>query len=229
MTEPKKRILVIVAHPDDETIGMGGTISKLVKDGDSVDVISMTDGVSSRTKSSSFEIEERQKSAKYASEILGFRWFKQLNFPDNAMDTVALIDIVKEIELVKEELYPDVIYTHSAADLNVDHRITLEATLTAFRPQPNEKYTEIISFEIQSSSEYGHKSLFGEFSPNMFVDISDFWDFKEKALFSYKKEMRPYPHSRSIEALSFLSNHRGSQVGLERAEGFEILRKVIRK
>ena len=75
MTEPKKRILVIVAHPDDETIGMGGTISKLVKDGDSVDVISMTDGVSSRTKSSLFEIQERQKSAKHASEILGFRWF----------------------------------------------------------------------------------------------------------------------------------------------------------
>ena len=150
---------MIVAHPDDETIGMGGTISKLVKDGDSVDVISMTDGVSSRTKSSSFEIEERQKSAKHASEILGFRWFKQLNFPDNAMDTVALIDVIKEIELAKEELCPDVIYTHSAADLNVDHRITLEATLTAFRPQPTEKYTEIISFEVQSSSEYGHKSF----------------------------------------------------------------------
>ena len=121
------------------------------------------------------------------------------------------------------------IYTHSAADLNVDHRITLEATLTAFRPQPTEKYTEIISFEVQSSSEYGHKSLFGEFSPNMFVDISDFWELKEKALFPIQKEMRAYPHSRSIEALSFLSNHRGSQVGLEKAEAFEMLRKVIRE
>lgn len=229
MTEQKNRILVIVAHPDDETIGMGGTISKLLRDGDRVDVISMTDGVSSRTKSSSCEIEERAKSAKLASEILGFSWFKQLNFPDNAMDTVALIDIIKEIELAKQELCPDIIYTHSAADLNVDHRITLEATLTAFRPQPAEKYAEIISFEVQSSSEYGHKSIFGEFSPNMFVNISDFWETKESALCAYEKEMRLYPHSRSIEGLSFLSNHRGSQVGLERAEAFEILRKVIRK
>ena len=229
MQDAKKRILVIVAHPDDETIGMGGTISKHVRHGDEVNVVSMTDGVSSRTTASKTEILERLYYANKASEILGFSWFKQYQFPDNAMDTVAFIDIVKEIELIKNELKPDIIYTHSSADLNVDHRITLEATLTAFRPQPHEIFSEIISFEVQSSTEYGHRTAFGNFSPNMFVNIGKDWDLKEKALVCYKAEMRPYPHSRSIKALSILSHQRGNQVGLERAEAFEILRKVNRK
>ena len=229
MNDAKKRILVIVAHPDDETIGMGGTISKHIRNGDDVNVISMTDGVGSRISAGKTEVFERLQYAKNASEILGFSWFKQYQFPDNRMDTVAFIDVVKQIEFVKDKLNPDIIYTHSPSDLNVDHRITLEATLTAFRPQPNENFSEIISFEVQSSTEYGHKAAFGNFSPNMYINIEEEWDLKEKALLSYEAEMRPYPHSRSIKALSVLSNQRGSQVGLERAEAFEILRKVIRK
>ena len=229
MIESKKRILVIVAHPDDETIGMGGTISKHVRNGDEVYVISMTDGVSSRITTSKSEVSERLECANNASEVLGFSWFKQYQFPDNSMDTIPFIDVVKNIESAKNQLKPDIVYTHSSADLNVDHRITVEATLTAFRPQPHENYSEIISFEVQSSTEYGHKAAFGSFSPNMYVNIAEEWDLKERALLSYEAEMRPFPHSRSIEALSFLSHQRGTQVGLERAEAFEILRRVIRK
>ena len=226
MDKKNKNILVVVSHTDDETIGMGGTISNHVKDGDKVFAISMTDGVSSRGAINEIEANKRAAAAERASNILGFEWLQGGNFLDNEMDKNSLIEVVKFIENAKNISKPDIVYTHSASDLNIDHRIVSEAVLTAFRPQPNETCKEIRVFEVSSATDYGHKSVTSTFYPNLYIDISNTWNKKLLALKEYAVEMRDYPHTRSLEGIENLSKLRGNQVGLHQAEAFEIIRKI---
>ena len=219
-------ILVVVAHSDDEAISMGGTIKKHVEIGDSVYVVSMTDGVGSREETINSDVVQRKLASKKSSECLGFVWGESYNFSDNAMDSYPLLDIVKCVEKAKTEHSPSIVYTHSGADLNVDHRVVANAVLTAFRPQPNERCREIRLFEVASSTDFGNEALTGSFSPNLFIDISKTWNAKAAALKAYECEMRDYPHSRSIEGISNLAKLRGNQVGLMKAEAFQVIRKV---
>ena len=224
----KKKILIVVAHPDDESFGMGGTIAKHILNNDLVFAISMTNGVSSRNDISQADIEKRTISSKKASDILGFKWFNKGDFPDNALDTIPILEIIKFIENIKEKINPDLIYTHCSSDLNIDHRIVSQSTLTAFRPQANEKWVEIRTFEVPSSTDYGHSSITGSFKPNLIINIENTWHLKEKALNSYKEELKEYPNSRSIEGIKNLAKLRGSQVGLFYAEAFEMIRRIER-
>ena len=222
------RVLVIVAHADDETLGVGGAIARHVLNGDDVYAVSMTDGVGARTIHSLKEVETRAEAALKAATILGFKWIEGGNFPDNAMDTVPLLSVVKVIENIKQTVRPTLIYTHSSADLNIDHRIVSQATLTAFRPQPNETWTEIRAFEIPSATDYGHRSVTNIFCPNLYIDVTCTWEKKAEALNQYSMEMRPPPHSRSYVGLENLAKYRGNQVGVDYAEAFELIKRVIR-
>ena len=221
-------VLVVVAHTDDETLGCGGTIARHVKNGDKVFGIAMTDGVSARGIQENNVIKKRFQASVNASKILGMEWIVGAEFADNGMDTIALIEVVKIIEKVKSKINPTIVYTHSSADLNIDHRIVSQATLTAFRPQPKESWREIRTFEINSSTDYGHKSVTKNFIPNLYINIESTWQIKLAALKEYNVEMREAPHARSLEGLENLSKYRGNQVGLFYAEAFEIIRKVER-
>lgn len=222
----KNSVLVVVAHPDDETISMGGTIRKHINNGDDVNIISMTNGVGSRDISDANDIKDRGKSAELASKALGFNWGEKHNFTDNEMDSYPLIKVVKCIEKAKESYLPNIVYTHSGADLNIDHRIVVNAVLTAFRPQPGELCKEIRLFEVASSTDYGDQRLLGNFMPNLYISIDSTWHSKLKALEAYSSEMREYPHARSIKAINNLAKLRGSQVGYNLAEAFEVIRKL---
>ena len=222
------RILIVVSHTDDEVLGLGGTIAKHKNDGDEIYAISMTNGTDARSQNDLKIIEQRNVSSNKASQILGFDWIKSCKFPDNAMDSVPLIEIVKQIEEAKTLVSPEIIYTHSSSDLNIDHRIVCKATLTAFRPQPKEFWKEIRAFEVPSATDYGHSSVTGSFNPNFFNNISETITLKIEGLKAYSQEMREYPHSRSFEGVINLAKYRGNQVGLEYAEAFEILRKIKR-
>lgn len=221
-------VLVIVAHTDDETLGCGGTIARHVRNGYKVYGVSMTNGVGARVQEEGYDIKKRAQAAVSASKILGLEWLEGGSFPDNAMDTVGLLDVVKVIERAKIMIKPTIVYTHSSADLNIDHRIVSQATLTAFRPEPNEVWKEIRTFEVASATDYGHKSITREFVPNFYVDISETWLTKLAALKEYCMEMRRSPHTRSFEGIENLAKYRGHQVGLPCAEAFEIIRKVDR-
>lgn len=216
--------MVVAAHPDDEAIGCGGTIAKHMDDGDQVHVVIMTDGVGARNNLGESErIREKEKNS-----ALGFispSSIHQFNFPDNKMDTVSLLEVTKKLEAVIDEIKPERIYTHFAYDLNVDHRITYQAVMTACRPQPGEVVKEIYSFEVLSSTEWAGETN-NSFSPNYFVDISDYINFKEKLLYKYNDEMRDEPHARSI--INILRNNylRGNSVGVEVAEAFQLIRSV---
>ncbi len=223
-----KRILIIVAHTDDETIGMGGTIAKHKENGDEVFAISMTNGVSSRKNVNSKEINERVMAAKKAAKILNFNWLDNFDFPDNAMDKIPLINVVQKIERAKKQINPKIIYTHSFADLNIDHQIVCKATLTAFRPQDKEIYEEISCFETASSTDFSHESIAETFKPNKFVDIKKYLNKKTMAMKAYSSELKSFPHSRSLEGIKNLNAHRGTSVGLESAEAFQTLRSISR-
>jgi LmbE family N-acetylglucosaminyl deacetylase len=219
-------VLVIVAHSDDESISMAGTIIKHIKSGDKVFVVSMTDGVGSRNGANMAHIKQRKRSSGLASKILGFQWAECYDFNDNAMDGYPLIDIVRAVQNAKIKYEPTLVYTHSGADLNVDHRVVAKAVLTAFRPQPNEKCKDLRLLEVASATDYGSPSITGSFTPNLFVNISKEWPSKLRALNAYSAEMRDYPHSRSIEGIENLAKMRGNQIGYDLAEAFEVVRKI---
>jgi LmbE family N-acetylglucosaminyl deacetylase len=219
-----KQILVVAAHPDDEVLGCSGTIACHVSDGDKVYVVFMSDGVTSRTGVESNEVEVRKQAAKDAGNILGIVQSPRfLGFPDNRMDTVALLDIVQTLEQVINEIEPEVVYTHHLGDLNIDHKITHQAVMTACRPQPEFCVREIYSFEVLSSTEW---STNNPFIPNYFVDISDTLELKVSAIKAYSSELRTFPHARSIESIKALAKYRGASMGIRAAEAFKVERLI---
>ena len=211
------KVLVVVAHPDDETLGCGGTIAKHTLSGDEVYCLILMEQLTSRGIT-----EEQKDNSIRAAKVLGIKELFFDKFPDQQFDSVPFLNIVKSIEKVKEEVNPNTIYTHYEYDLNLDHRITFQACLTAFRPLPSVLVKEVYSFEIPSSTEWGSKT----FTPNVFVDISETLDKKIEALKCYESELRKYPHPRSIEAIRVLAKYRGYQSGLEMAETFQLVRWI---
>lgn len=222
------RVLVVVAHSDDETLGAGATIARHAEAGDQVRVMCMTDGVASRDDADARAADARRDAAERAAEHLGFSWLAVGDFPDNALDDVRLLDIVKFVERESASFDPTIVYTHSHADLNVDHRTVSEAVLTAFRPQPGATWRELRAFEIPSATDFGHPDVTGAFEPNLFISVDSTWRRKMAALREYGDEIRDAPNSRSIAGLEALAILRGHQVGLPKAEAFQMLRRVER-
>ena len=221
-----KRVLVVVAHTDDETFGCGGFIKKLSKKKNTIGAISFTDGLGSRSNITLKKIEKRKEASINASKILGFNWLAQYNYPDNELDKVSLLEIVKIIEKHKKKFKPHIVLTHNFSDLNIDHRIISESTLTAFRPEPKEKLEQFITFEVPSATDFRVLKNKKNFVPNFFVNIENSLKSKIKAIKIYKDELKPYPHSRSLKGLKNLNKIRGNQCGLKYAEAFEIIRVI---
>ena len=215
------KLIAFIAHPDDEVLGCGATVAKHVQNGDRAKVVFLADGFGSRDDDGN-----RDNSAERASKILGCENPIFLNLPDNQLDTIPLLDIVKKIEKVIEGFQPCVIYTHHFGDLNIDHQITHKAVMTACRPQPNFCVKEIYSFEILSATHWQSSSMGSAFNPNYFVDASSFMEKKIKALQCYDNEVREYPHARSYKTVDSLAKFRGSVIGVQDAEAFIVERLI---
>jgi LmbE family N-acetylglucosaminyl deacetylase len=223
-------VAVIVAHPDDEVLGCGGTIARMVNQGKSVHVLIMADGESSRwTKDNinDISIKARHVAADRACKILGCTSLSFAGLPDNRMDRVDLLDVIKLIEEFISKHRPSMIITHHSGDVNIDHQIVHEAVIVASRPQPDFFVKELLFFEVPSSTEWRPTSSGNVFNPNYFIDISETIDIKIKAIQEYQKELRQFPHPRSIEGISSLSRWRGVSVGFEAAEAFILGRKLV--
>lgn len=221
-------ILVVAAHPDDEVLGMGGTIARHVIQGDRVHVLFLGDGVGARSGSETHLVEERCLAAQSALSVMGAQPGRFLTFPDNRFDSVPLLEIIQAIEVVKRELLPTMVYTHHGGDLNVDHQIACQAVLTAFRPQPEEHCREILSFEVASATEWASPRSTAPFLPETFVEITPHLAILEEACRCYGTELRADPHARSLEAILIGARKRGREVGVEAAEAFMTLRRILR-
>ncbi len=224
-----KTILVIAAHPDDEVLGCGGTIARLTSEGSNVYTLILGEGVTSRDRKRDLakrenEIAELKKQAENANRILGVKKVYTFDFPDNRFDSVPLLDIIKTIEETKDDLKPDIVFTHHIGDLNIDHQITFKAVMTAFRPTIDESVKEIYSFEIPSSTEWNEPSSLTYFMPDYFVDVNKSLEIKINALKEYKTELRDFPHPRSLKAVELNAEQWGVKMGFEAAEAFKTVR-----
>ena len=220
-------VLVVAAHPDDEVLGVGGTLSRLVDLGNTVSVIILTNYESYRkdlVNHDSF----KENSIQNALKCLGVTNYIRGNFPALYMDTIPLKDIVEFLENNINKIKPSIVFTHSVTDLNKDHQLAFEATMVACRPMPYTSIKEVYSYEIPSSTEYTFSSLNGFFKPDTFIELNDkYWFNKIKALDFYKSEMREYPHPRSTRAIEALAQLRGSMVGVLKAESFQTIRSLL--
>lgn len=219
------RVLVVAAHPDDEVLGIAGTVMRHVENGDEVRCLIAATGMAARGDDKE-KIEKLHQKTRMAAKVVGYTNIKFLDFPDNKMDSMPLLDIIQPIECEIDSYLPDVIYTHFENDLNIDHRLCYEAVLTACRPIGG--YTpKIMTFETLSSTEW-QKSSSGTFSPNLYVDIEKYMERKIEALLIYDTEVREYPFPRSPEGLKILAGYRGLESGLRFAEALELVREVIK-
>ena len=225
----KNKVLVIVAHPDDEVLGCGGTIAKHVMNGDRVELIVLSDGESSRVNNQSKtkkNIEKRLLSLKQSSEILGISKIIKFKFPDNQFDSLPILNIIQSIESYVLKYKPNIVYTHYINDLNVDHRIVAKSVNTIFRPSFIRKMpNKIYSFEVLSSTELNFVES-NQFKPNYYVDISKTFKIKLRAFKRYKSELRDFPNGRSEKGIEVLSNYRGLCSGLKFAEAFILLKEL---
>lgn len=213
------RVLVVAAHPDDEALGCGGTIARHVAEGDTVHLLLMTDGVSARKGTSGRHQKARARALAKSCQIHGIQKVHALNFPDNQMDAVPLLQIVQAVEPIIQRFKPVIVYTHHSGDLNVDHRITQQAVMTACRPKPNFPVRAIYGFEILSSTDWT-SGINPAFSPQFYVNIERHLKKKLRACEAYAEEMAPEPHTRCLRHVEILARHRGLTVGFGAAEAF---------
>ena len=234
------KVLVIVAHPDDEVLGMGGTLRKLSVKNHDIKVVFLATGIAARRsdkfrnetkyeinktliKKMEEQIKKLRLDAKRALKILGIKNIEFFDFPDNEMDMVSNLEITKTIENIIKKFKPDVIYTHTKNDINVDHRAIFNATITATRPSTRVNVRKVICFEVPSSTEWN----FGDtFSPNIFVDIKRELSYKKKAIQTYKTELKKFPHPRSANSLDIIAKRWGTVSGFEASEAFELIREL---
>lgn len=226
-----KKILVVAAHPDDEVLGCGATMARLVREGHDVRIAILAEGITSRSRARE-EADARQLSdlhnhARRAAAVLGIEHVSLHGLPDNRLDTVPLLDVAKVIEQLVSEFQPVRIYTHHPGDLNVDHAVVSRAVMIATRPMQHCPVKELFQFEVASSTEWAFQQFEPAFRPNVFVDVAATVDLKLKAMACYESESRPFPHPRSPEALRAIARRWGSVAGVEAAEAFQLVRALL--
>lgn len=223
--------LILAAHPDDEVLGCGGSMAKWSQAGQEVHVLIMAEGATARDetrdrKSRKADLTHLAQTAQKGGDILGVASVELLSYPDNRMDSVDLLDVVKSIEERIDKLKPEVVVTHHSVDLNIDHQVVHQAVLAACRPQPGHPVKRILSYEVPSSTEWQSPTFGNPFAPNWFEDISETLKLKIQALEAYESEMREWPHARSIKAVEHLARWRGASVGREAAEAFMLVKRI---
>jgi LmbE family N-acetylglucosaminyl deacetylase len=223
-------VLAVVAHPDDEVLGVGGTIARHADESDEVHVCILADGVGSRHEELDEEareqIETRRERARGACDVLGVESVSFYSFPDNEFDSVPLLEIVKTVEKEIEEHKPSVVYTHHYGDLNIDHELACRAVTTATRPLKDSGVERVLAFETLSATEWSVPSPENAFQPQHFVNVEEQLDRKLEALRVYEDELREAPHPRTVETVRQNAEVWGAKAGIPAAEPFEILREV---
>lgn len=225
--------MIVAAHPDDELLGLGATMHKLInKQLVKTHVVILGEGITSRADKREpdewkEELNIHRQNIREAQECIGYGSVSTYDFPDNRFDSVALLDLIKTIEKEKSEFEPDIIFTHHAGDLNIDHQRTFEAVMTACRPMKDEVVRSIFTFETPSATEWKASTDANAFTPNIFIEISE-KDLQAKidGMEKYRFEKRSYPHPRSPKALKIRAQFRGLTVGFEYAEAFCLVRNV---
>ena len=207
-------ILVIAPHPDDEVLGMGGTIKKLSKK-NKIILCVVSEGATAQYKDKKM-IKVRRDSCKKTAKILGISQTVFLDYPDMRLN-LSHLDINKKLEEIIEKYKPEIVYTAPKNDLNLDHQVVFSSTLVACRPKSGVK--QILCYEIQGNTKV-------PFVPNVFENIEKEFSYKIKGFKMYKSEIEEFPNPRSIIAIENLAIMRGIESGFKKAEAFELIKKI---
>jgi LmbE family N-acetylglucosaminyl deacetylase len=231
MDETTESVLAVVAHPDDEVLGVGGALARESRNRD-VHVCILSDGViaryEERTQEAEKEIEERRQRARNACSILGCESVTFYDYPDQQFDTVPLLELVQAIEDEIDQHEPSTIYTHHYGDLNLDHELTCRAVQTATRPLKDTNIERVLAFETLSATEWAVPSSSNAFQPSVFIDINDYLGKKLEALEAYESELATPPHPRTVDTVRRNAHVWGDKAGMTAAEPFELLRELQR-
>jgi LmbE family N-acetylglucosaminyl deacetylase len=215
-------VLAVVAHPDDEVIGPGGTLASHAAAGDDVHVLILADGTSSRQEEPHESSPHRAVETDAACGTLGVKSWRRLDLRDNQLDTYPLLHLARRVSAVVEELAPGVVYTHHGGDLNVDHELAQRATLIACRPHVS-TVQWVFGFPTLSATDAGFAGRPG-FQPSVYVDVTETLECKLAAMRCYGSELRDFPHPRSLRAIRAQAELYGGHAGVLSAEGFSVLR-----
>ena len=224
-----KKVLVIAAHPDDEVLGVGGTVAKLSAQGVECHLLIVTDGSSAQYRDVDdlqAIIDAKKLEAQGCADILGFKSIHYGELPDMQLDTTPHIQINQVIGKVVEQVQPDTVFTHFWGDVNLDHQNVYKSTLVVVRPVMGQVVKELYCYRVPSSTEWTPNKADTMFMPNYFVDIEQFAEQKYKAFACYTTELREYPHPRSVQYLRETDKAAGLRVGMLAAEEFILLRKL---
>jgi LmbE family N-acetylglucosaminyl deacetylase len=227
------KVLIVAAHPDDEVLGCGATAARLVRERHQVNIAILAEGITSRSltreEADAVQVETLRGHARKAAKALGVEesLLSLHGLPDNRLDTVPLLDVVKIVEEIVQRVAPERIYTHHPGDLNIDHAVVSRAVMIATRPMQGCSVKEVYQFEVPSSTEWAFQQFESAFRPNVFMDISETLELKIKAMDCYESEVRAFPHPRSAEALRVIAKRWGTVVGCNAAEAFQLVRAVF--
>jgi len=216
------RVLIVAAHPDDEVLGMGGTIALHVDRGDVVRIVCVTDGSSTQYPGDAATREQKEQEARSAAAELGVEDYVHLDLPDMRLDTVPHVEVNAGVEAQIRDFLPDTLYTVQP-DVNRDHRALFDSVAVATRPTPGQPVRRLLTYAPTSSTEWTPAPV-SWFLPNWFVDVSTTIERKLAAFEHYATERREYPHPRSARAIRATAEHYGASCGAEYAEPFVLVR-----
>lgn len=210
-----KKILCVSVHPDDETLGCGGTLLKHKANGDEIYCVHVTNG------------NERQESViRLLRKLYGFKETYQLGLPEIKLTDIPLSEIIGKLSAVIQQVKPDYLYIPNRSDAHSDHRIVFEALTACTKSFRYPFIKKIMMCEVISETDFSPALPENIFIPNVFMDISDFIERKHEILNVFESELLTSPYTRSIDAILALSKYRGSQINVNYAEAFMLLKEV---
>lgn len=220
-----RKVIVISAHPDDETLGVGGTLLKHKFNGDELFWIIVT-AISVENGFNTFRVENRQKEIEEVAKMFGFKKVFQMGYPTMSLSSSSLKTLIPEISKIFSEVEPEIIYTLNRSDAHSDHRIIFDAIAACTKSFRYPYIKQVFMYECISETEFApclHEKVF---MPNYFVDITKYFNEKINILKIYKSELGDHPFPRSLKNVEALSVFRGSSVGVEYAEAFQIIKLI---
>ncbi len=217
-------ILVIAPHPDDEVLGVGGTIAKHVSQGNDVYVCIVTKGCEPIFQKS--QVEQVRTECNEADEFLGVKKTIYMDFPAAMLETIPRYELNNAFIKLIQSVKPDIVYLPHMGDMQLDHKLVVDAAMVALRPKYNHVVKKILSYETMSETGWNVPISSNEFIPIVYVDITEFIEKKMIALDMFKSQVAEYPNTRSIEAVKALAMYRGSMMNMVAAEAFEVIREI---
>jgi len=221
-----KKVIVISAHPDDETLGAAGTILKHVENGDKVSWLIVTD-IFENQGFSSEKIKSRSDEIEKVSKMFGFENTFKLRYPTTSLSSSSLKTMIPEVSSILNKLKPEILYVVNRSDAHSDHRIVFEASLACTKSFRYPFIKKVLMYECISETEFSPALNENIFIPNYFVDISDHIERKIEIMKIYDSELGDHPFPRSIANIKALSHFRGASSGYKFAEAFQLIKQRI--